>query len=68
MTDMPSDMLNSFIQVFQQLPQRVIWQWKSSKGFDLGDNIMTVDWLPQQDLLGNFLFNSVTKILCLSWF
>ena len=52
MNDMPIEMLNSFVEVFSRLPQRVIWQWKGEQKMDLPANIMTVGWLPQQDLLG----------------
>jgi len=53
MSDMPPSMLNSIINVFQQLPQRIIWQWKGERNFTLPDNVMAIDWLPQQDLLGH---------------
>ena len=52
MNDMPPFMVEAFVQVFSQLPQRVIWQWKGKQRTDLPANIVTVDWLPQQDLLG----------------
>ena len=52
MNNMPDDMLEAFINVFSRLPQRVIWQWKGEPRSDLADNIKTVSWLPQQDLLG----------------
>lgn len=53
MSDMPDDMLNSIIETFARLPQRVIWQWKGDHNITLPDNVMTLGWLPQQDLLGN---------------
>ena len=53
MNDMPEYMVDAFVQVFGQLPQRVIWQWKGEQKTNLPGNIMTVNWLPQQDLLGN---------------
>lgn len=55
MDEMPSEMLQVFIRVFSKLPQRVVWQWRGfNKPANLSDNILLVDWLPQQDLLGNF--------------
>ena len=53
MNQLPIDTLNAFIEAFRKLPQRVIWQWKGETRANLPDNIMTVDWMPQQDLLGN---------------
>ena len=53
MNDMPQEMLDAFIQVFSRLPQRVIWQWKGNQRPHLPANVMAVNWLPQQDLLGN---------------
>merc|ERR1712136_242614 len=53
MNDMPEFMIKAFVEVFGQLPQRVIWQWKGETRANLPDNIMTVEWMPQQDLLGH---------------
>jgi glucuronosyltransferase len=53
MDEMPRQMLDVFIRVFSRLPQRVVWQWRGiNKPANLSDNILLVDWLPQQDLLG----------------
>ena len=53
MNDMPEFMIKAFVEVFGKLSQRVIWQWRGEQKIKLPENIMTVDWLPQQDLLGN---------------
>jgi len=53
MNDMPPAMVDAFIQVFRQLPQRVVWQWKGQQRENMPANIMTVDWMPQQDMLGH---------------
>jgi len=53
MNKMPVDILDAIIEAFARLPQRVVWQWKSTPRDDLPANIMAVDWLPQQDLLGH---------------
>ncbi len=52
MSDMPTDMLTSFINVFSRLAQNVIWQWNGAPKIRLSKNVKTLDWLPQQDLLG----------------
>ena len=56
MDEMPRQMLEVFIRVFSRLRQRVVWQWRgANKPANLTDNILLLDWLPQQDLLGNVL-------------
>ena len=39
--------------VFSRLPQRVIWRHTDVKPKNLGNNTMILDWMPQNDLLGN---------------
>ena len=55
MNDMPVELVEAFIRVFESLPQRVIWQWKGQQRVDLPKNVKAVSWLPQQDLLGNIM-------------
>jgi glucuronosyltransferase len=55
MSDMPDELMQSFIAVFSKLPYKVVWQWKGKPHKDLPENIKTLDWLPQQDLLGETL-------------
>jgi glucuronosyltransferase len=43
-----------FLRVFARLPQRIIWKWEMDSLSQLPNNVKMVDWLPQQDLLGNF--------------
>lgn len=52
---MPKDLIQAFIQTFERLPQRVIWQWKGKVREDLPANVLALSWLPQQDLLGNYI-------------
>ncbi len=49
---MPKETVNTFIRVFSKLPQRVVWKWEADIPQGVPSNIMMVDWLPQQDLLG----------------
>lgn len=58
MSDMPEEMVQSFIKVFSRLPQRVIWQWKGTPRSDLPSNVLAIPWLPQQDLLGDIFINN----------
>jgi glucuronosyltransferase len=51
---MPSHFQQIFAHVFARIPQRIFWKWeKGSIEEKLTDNIMVIDWLPQQDLLGS---------------
>ena len=50
---MPAHFQQIFARVFARIPQRIFWKWeKGNIQEQLTDNIMVVDWLPQQDLLG----------------
>ena len=53
-SSMPTHIVEMFVRVFARIPQRVFWKWeKGSIERKLTDNVKIVDWLPQQDLLGN---------------
>ena len=49
---MPQRLNNLFASVFARLPQKVVWQLPEDSPTTLTDNIKTMDWLPQNDLLG----------------
>ncbi len=52
---MPKELVDTFIRVLSQVPQRVFWKWEGDFPGSVTPNIMIVDgMLPQQDLLGNF--------------
>ncbi len=51
-SSMPKETVDTFFRVFAKLPQRVIWKWEADIPENIPPNIMMVDWLPQQDLLG----------------
>ncbi|KAJ9574470.1 hypothetical protein L9F63_008358, partial [Diploptera punctata] len=48
---MPAEKLAAFMQVFSEIPQRVVWKWEGDKLPGQPKNIMTVKWLPQYDVL-----------------
>ena len=50
---MPIHLQEIFLRVFVGLPQRIIWKWETDSLSQLQNNVKIVDWLPQQDLLGN---------------
>lgn len=53
-SSMPAHIVEMFVRVFARIPQRVFWKWEKGSKLQrkLTDNVMMVDWLPQQDLLG----------------
>lgn len=57
-SSMPQDLVDTFMRVFSKLPQRVIWKWEANIPAKIPPNVMMVDWIPQQDLLGITLIAS----------
>lgn len=43
----------AFRDVFEKLPQRVLWKWEEDTMIDQPDNVKIVKWAPQQDILAN---------------
>lgn len=52
---MPVPAFEAFMEIFKEIPQRVIWKWEGEAHKNLPPNIMMADWLPQQDLIGKEL-------------
>ena len=52
----PSDILQAFIDVFNQVPFRVIWKCNPENMPALPDNILLHRGMPQRDILGNQSF------------
>ncbi|XP_015379885.1 PREDICTED: UDP-glucuronosyltransferase 2A3-like [Diuraphis noxia] len=50
MATLPKHILQTFIEVFAQVPQRVLWKYDGEIS-DLPKNIMTRKWFPQRDIL-----------------
>ncbi len=51
---MPAEMKSAFKEAFAQIPQRVVWKFEEPIE-DISDNVLVVEWLPQRDVLGNFI-------------
>lgn len=60
MSTLPKNILQTFIESFTQVPQRVLWKYDGEIN-DLPDNIMIRKWFPQRDILCKspiyFIFN-----------
>ncbi len=50
---MSDNLRKSFLTVFGQLKQRVIWKWESEEMQDQPANLMLSKWLPQPDILAH---------------
>ncbi|KAM4747516.1 UDP-glucuronosyltransferase 2A2-like [Rhinophrynus dorsalis] len=50
---LPPKIANEFAAGLARLPERVIWRYTGERLDTLGNNTMTVDWLPQNDLLSH---------------
>lgn len=50
-SSMPPEHRQIFLNVFSRIRQRVIWKWEKTGIDDVPDNVLLLDWLPQQDLL-----------------
>ncbi len=57
---MPVPAFQAFMEIFKEIPQRVIWKWEGEAHKNLPSNIMMADWLPQQDLIGNHIYFQCT--------
>jgi len=53
--DVPTNVINSFIEAFSKLSQKVIMRFDASLVSNIPSNLLIVDWFPQHDLLGTIL-------------
>ena len=58
--NVPAHLMNSFINSFSKLSQKVIVRHKKELLSKIPENVLVVDWLPQHDLLGEQLYNCET--------
>lgn len=54
-TSLPSEKLQSILNVINKLPQRFVWKWGSEKLPGNPKNVLNSPWLPQNDILGKCL-------------
>jgi len=52
----PLEIRHVFIEAFTQLSLRVLWKCNADNLPALPGNILTRDWMPQRDILGNQSF------------
>lgn len=52
--DMPAAQLSAFLQVFNEFSQvKVLWKWESDKNDRMPPNVLTKNWMPQNDILAH---------------
>lgn len=49
------DKLKAVMLALSQLKQRVIWKLKVNMSLEIPDNVMIVQWIPQNDILSTFI-------------
>lgn len=47
-----SEKLQSLMEAFAEIPQRVLFKWETGEPSAKPDNVMLIKWAPQQDVLG----------------
>jgi len=52
---MPDSKSNAFLGALSKLKQRVLWKWESDTLPGQASNVKFGKWLPQSDILGEFL-------------
>lgn len=53
-TAMPRYMRDSILRVFSKLRQKVLWKWEGAME-NVPGNVKLSKWIPQQDVLGNYV-------------
>ena len=51
---LPEEQVNKFMNVFSQLPYKVLWKFENENLPNKPNNVEIKKWLPQQDLLRKF--------------
>lgn len=62
-SSMPKETLDIFLEVMRTIPQRIVWKWEGQPLKNLPPNVLMIDWLPQQDLLGRVSKNKLLSNL-----
>jgi glucuronosyltransferase len=51
-SNMSPEKVKAFLDVFAELPQRVLWKWEKDSLPGQTKNVMLGKWFPQNDILG----------------
>lgn len=61
-SELPQDIIKSFMKTFSELPQRVLWKFDGNIT-NLPKNVKVSTWFPQNDILGMYL-TYTTSLIC----
>ncbi|XP_069682314.1 UDP-glycosyltransferase UGT5-like [Periplaneta americana] len=50
---LPTDKRDAFVHAFSELPQKVLWKWEGETLPGKPNNVKTVSWVPQMDVLAH---------------
>lgn len=53
-SSMPENFNNAFVRAFSKIRERVLWKIEPPPS-NLSNNVMTVTWAPQQEILRKFI-------------
>ena len=54
-SNMKNATTKAFLESFSKLKQRVLWKWESDSLLGQPSNVKLYKWLPQSDILGEFV-------------
>jgi len=52
-SQMPNHMIEMFVNAFNKVSYNIVWKFEGMRPANLSDNVLTREWIPQQDLLGH---------------
>jgi len=52
-SQMPGHMIEMFVNAFSRVPYNVVWKFEGKRPANLSSNVLTREWIPQQDVLGH---------------
>lgn len=58
-SEAPEDYRNIFYEAFKNSKTRFIWKWEGERPNEMPANVLTADWLPQAEILGNVKLISI---------
>jgi UDP:flavonoid glycosyltransferase YjiC (YdhE family) len=62
-SSMPESKRDAFLGAFSKLKQHVLWKWESDTLPGQPNNVKLGKWLPQSDILGEYVCSVTTSIM-----